>query len=162
MKSDFKPSPREELEVRITALLLGELPQAEAEMLRRRIAEEPDLVRLHEQLKQTIGLVREAVASPQQEVAPAEAPKLSSERRGKLLESFKITRPKEFKPKMSKAKRREWAALAAMLIGLLAVAGLIVYWKLNQETGFSLAAWNNRDDHDSDLRVTPLPAIAEN
>src|SRR5213592_2025021 len=125
MNSDFSPSPREELEARITALLLGELPANEAEMLRRRIAEEPDLVRLHEQLKQTIGLVREAAASPQQEVVPAEAPKLSSERREKLLEAFKITRPKEFKPRMSKAKRREWAALAAMLIGLVAISGLI-------------------------------------
>src|SRR5258706_7284725 len=137
MNSDFSPSPREELEARITALLLGELPANEAEMLRRRIAEEPDLVRLHEQLKQTIGLVREAAASPQQEVVPAEAPKLSNERREKLLEAFKITRPKEFKPKMSRAKRREWAALAAMLIGLLAVAGLIGFRKLDLQIHFT-------------------------
>src|SRR5262245_58622778 len=112
MNSDFPQSPGEELEARITALLLGELTEAEADLLRRRIAEEPELVRLHDQLKQTICLVREAAASPQHELAQADAPKLSNERRQKLLESFKITRAKVFKP-----KRRwnvQWRELKAL------------------------------------------------
>ena len=59
MNSD-QPS-REQIEARITALLLGELPAAEAELLRWTISQDADLQKLHDELQSTIILVRETV-----------------------------------------------------------------------------------------------------
>ena len=58
MNSDFPKSPREELEARLTALLLGELSEEEAAALRRAIEADVQLGRLYDRLKQTIDLVR--------------------------------------------------------------------------------------------------------
>src|SRR5258706_489109 len=130
MNPDTPKSPREELEARITALLLGELTAEEAASLLQTIAQDAELGRLQKQLQQTIELVRETATSPSQEsVASTETLRLSSNRREKLLASFKITRPKEFKAKRSKAEKREWMAVAAMAIGLLVVAGLVVRYQ---------------------------------
>jgi len=49
---------REQIEERITALLLGELPAAEAELLRWTISRDASLQRLHDELQATISLVR--------------------------------------------------------------------------------------------------------
>ena len=61
---------REQIEARITALLLGELPADEAELLRWTISQDPELQKLHGRLLLTVGLVREVVAHPEE--APAE------------------------------------------------------------------------------------------
>src|SRR3954470_16648138 len=120
-------TPQEEFESKITALLLGELPEQEAAALRLSIAADPELSRLHDRLKLAIDLVRETVAAPADEPAlPMDAPKLSQERCEQLLEAFKVVRPKELR----RARRiqldvRTWGALAAMLAGLLVVAGLM-------------------------------------
>ena len=64
----MNPTPsqpgREDIETRLTALLLGELPPSEAELLRWTMARDPELARLHDRLKNTIDLVREAAAHP--------------------------------------------------------------------------------------------------
>ena len=57
---------REEIEAKLTALLLGELPEEEAKLLRWAITQDPGLEKLHDRLKLAIGLVRE-VASQQPE-----------------------------------------------------------------------------------------------
>src|SRR6185436_3981186 len=130
MNSDFPQTPREELEARITALLLGELSPEEADLLQRRIAEEPDLLRLQNQLKQTIGLVREATGSSEHELAQSAAPKLSAERREILLKTFQVKRPKQFKPKRQwNTQWREVAALAAMISGLLVIGGGFLWYR---------------------------------
>src|SRR4051812_33963530 len=110
-------SPEELLESKITALLLGELPEQEAAALRVSIAADPELSKLHDRLKLAIELVRETVATPlEAPSAPVEALKLSEERRGKLLESFKVVGPKELRPRRRIAVDfRTWGALAAML-----------------------------------------------
>ena len=55
---------REQIEARITALLLGELPDEEAQLLRWTIAHDPEMGKLHDRIQLAIGLVREAVQPP--------------------------------------------------------------------------------------------------
>ncbi len=45
-----KPS-RDEIEAKLTALLLGELPEEEARLLRYTISQDPALAKLHDRLK---------------------------------------------------------------------------------------------------------------
>ena len=82
---------RPEIEAKLTALLLGELPEEEARLLRYTIGQDAELQKLHDRLKLTIGLVREVQAKPT-ETAPL---KLSDERRKKLLAHFKTPRQPE-------------------------------------------------------------------
>ncbi len=115
MNSDFNPTPREELEARLTALLLGELPEADAEALRQQLAADPDLARFHAELARTISLVQESQSLAAQV-------NLSSPRREKLLEGFKLIQPAELAtpaPKFSAWKT--WGMLAAMAAFLFAM-----------------------------------------
>ena len=85
---------REHIEARITALLLGELPEAEAELLRWTIAQDANLQKLHDELKSAIVLVRETVKPGAGQVQEESAPlKLSDPRRAQLLAHFKTPRP---------------------------------------------------------------------
>ncbi|MDR3459880.1 MAG: von Willebrand factor type A domain-containing protein [Verrucomicrobiae bacterium] len=89
-------SSRADLELRITMLLLGELPAAEAEQLRQTIAQDAALKKLHDELKSTIGLVREVEKNPADTTSEDSTPlKLSDERRQKLLAHFQTPRPQE-------------------------------------------------------------------
>ena len=89
-----KPS-REEIEAKLTALLLGELPEEEARLLRWAIEHDAGLAKLYEQLKRTIGIVREVSVKPaESDSVESAALKLSDERREKLLAHFKTPRPK--------------------------------------------------------------------
>ena len=116
---------REAIEARLTALLLGELSAEEAATLRSVVAQDSALAELEARLARTIGLIGEAAGSLTEETTPpAEPLKLSSDRREKLLESFKVVRPKELVKRRKlnwRVRPRELAALAAMVIGLLAV-----------------------------------------
>jgi Mg-chelatase subunit ChlD len=111
------PMKREELEAKVTALLLGELPDNEAALLRELIARDPGLARLQGQLKVTLELLRETAAAP--EPLPAAPLKLSEAKREKLLAHFKTVAPKEFAP----APRRRISLLEAVAI-IAAVAVL--------------------------------------
>ena len=64
MNPDFPRNPRDELEVSLTALILGELPADQAFALGRAIERDAELSKLHERLKRTIELVRQTAASP--------------------------------------------------------------------------------------------------
>ncbi len=90
---------REQIEARITALLLGELPAAEAELLRWTISQDPELQKVHDQLKLTIGFVREAVKNPTGASLERDTPlKLAQDRRQTLLAHFKTARPRPQPP----------------------------------------------------------------
>ncbi|MGA2248006.1 MAG: von Willebrand factor type A domain-containing protein [Verrucomicrobiota bacterium] len=90
---------REQIETRITALLLGELPADEAALLRYTMAQDPALQRLHDELQSTLVLVREAARNPEEPTIEKAAPlELSAERRQKLLAHFKTPRPKADPP----------------------------------------------------------------
>ncbi|HSY17876.1 MAG TPA: von Willebrand factor type A domain-containing protein [Candidatus Acidoferrales bacterium] len=87
---------REDIELRITMLLLGELSAAEAEALRQTISQDAALKKLHDELQTTIGLVREVEKSPVDNASDnSTALKLSDERRQKLLAHFQTPRPQE-------------------------------------------------------------------
>ena len=117
-----KPS-REEIEAKLTALLLGELPEEEVRLLRWAIAQDAELARLHERLKRTIGLVRVVSVSPAESDSSKNAAlKLSDERRKKLLAHFKTGRPIKLLPPIP--RERSWfvpIAVAALVI--LVIAG---------------------------------------
>src|SRR2546425_9756153 len=85
MNPDVPTTPREELEAKLTALLLGELPADEAFALGRAIEQDAELAKLYARLKATVGLVQEATVAAAAQSAPSLDLKLSSDRREKLL-----------------------------------------------------------------------------
>src|SRR3954463_7122970 len=90
MKPEFPHLPPEELEVQITALLLGELSAEDAEALQKRIASDDQLQKLHVDLRKTIELVEQTSGTHENPLAAtAQAPTLSADRREKLFASFK-------------------------------------------------------------------------
>ncbi|HEY4283019.1 MAG TPA: hypothetical protein VGM62_08135, partial [Chthoniobacterales bacterium] len=123
MNADFSQNEHEQLEAKLTALLLGELPADEAIAMGKAMEREPELKALYERLKVTIGLVRESAANPAVETAvPAKPLKLSLERREKLLAQFKTVTPKEFeKPKSLVSLLLQMAAVLAILALLAAM-----------------------------------------
>ena len=117
-----KPS-REEIEAKLTALLLGELPEEEARLLRWAIEHDAGLAKLYEQLKRTIGIVREVSVKPaESDSLQGAALKLSDERRKKLLAHFKTPRPKQ--KELFWLKRIEMPSLIPVLVVLALIAVL--------------------------------------
>jgi len=123
-----KPQP-EELESKLTGLLLGELPEEEAAALRRAIEHDTELSRLYRRLETTIGLVRQTAAMPAEPAAvPAEPLKLQDQRREKLLAHFKTVRPPEFaKPRKRQKLRLAELSVAAGLVALIGVAAAFLF-----------------------------------
>ena len=119
MNPELPKNPREELELRLTALLLGELSATEAAAVRAAIAKDPELKKLHDDLKRTIRLVRVAATSSE-ELLPADIAqlKLSEERRKKLLTAFAI-------PPLKKQDRKPKAAFPLRLVEVLAVLAFL-------------------------------------
>ncbi|HZM04569.1 MAG TPA: von Willebrand factor type A domain-containing protein [Candidatus Saccharimonadales bacterium] len=114
MSPDLPPNPREELEAKVTALLLGELSPEEAARMEEMIAKDAELGRLRQQLILTMGLLRESAVL-------SDSLKLSAARREKLLARFKTITPEEFvQPFRPKISWRIPVAAAAAL-ALLAV-----------------------------------------
>ena len=123
MNPDAPKNLRAELETRLTALLLGELSADDAELLRKLIAHDPELRKLHDQLKLTVELVGETARGAAEAKAESAAPlKLSSERREKLLARFKTVQPKEF---ARPAKRFSLARVAVAVAAVLVFASLL-------------------------------------
>ncbi|HEY5041338.1 MAG TPA: von Willebrand factor type A domain-containing protein [Verrucomicrobiae bacterium] len=115
---------RDEIEARLTALLLGELPDDEARLLRWTISQDAGLKKLHDRLQQTIGFVRAAVNHPAEAPGEKNVPlKLSDERRQKLLAHFKIPRPQPAK-ELFWLKRIEVPHLVAALAVVAIIAVL--------------------------------------
>lgn len=127
MNPEPTPTPREQIEMRLTALLMGELSAEETVALHAQIAADPGLARLHARLRQAMELLREATAEP--EPATPTPAQLSSERRERLLAHFKNPTPQPAKPApIVNAPRRNWswvvplgaaAAVVVILAGLL-------------------------------------------
>lgn len=92
MNPDASRTAREELEIRITALLMGQLPQDEAAELLRQIAADPELTAHYNQMRHAVELLREARSLPEQ-AAPEIPLQLSKERRAVLLAKFRGLKP---------------------------------------------------------------------
>src|SRR5438105_6517429 len=126
MTPEFPTDPRQALEVSLTAMLLGELPEDQAAFLRQAIAHDAELAKTYERLKQTIELVRETEKAPITEMpAHPEPLALGQERRQELLQSFKTVAPREF----AEAPRRKVSWLlpvAAAAVLMLVAAGALL------------------------------------
>ena len=120
MNRDTPKTPRGEIEARLTALLLGELPADEAFALGRTIERDAELAQLYSRLEQTIGLVRQAAARPaDQDAAQTASLKLSDSRREKLFAHFKTVTPKQFaEPRKPAFSRLVPVAAAAVFVAL--------------------------------------------
>ncbi len=125
-----QPSP-DDREARLTALLLGELPVAEAESLHAEIAADAELAKVFRRLSLAHELTRETVRSPEpKELSKPEPLQLSAERRAALLGKFK-TPPANVVPlpKRERQPRFDWReliAVAAMLVAVVGAAGMLL------------------------------------
>ena len=87
MNPEIPHDMSDQIETRITALLLGELSADEAALLKMTLAAQPELQALHDRLKQTIERVGEAVPRNSQQGRLPEL-RLSEDRRRVLLDRF--------------------------------------------------------------------------
>jgi autotransporter-associated beta strand protein len=151
MNPELPKSPREELELRVTALLLGELSEAEAAEVRAVLEQDAELRKLHDDLKKTIHLVREVEAAEPAATAPAEPLRLSAERRERLLAHFKTLAPPEFAPPLLRRVRQWLVPLAAAAIVLM----MLGFWMLTSpwREQFAYVALGDRSE-----RYAPSPA----
>src|SRR6266545_1765159 len=143
MNEDTPKPPREQLETRLTALLLGELPAEEAAALREIMAKDAPLAGLYERLQRAIDLVRETAASPMEQTAAQPAPlKLSDERRQKLLAHFKTVAPERFKA--PRGREPSWIAPLGAAAALMVLAAIsIPNFTRARSTGQANAVINN-------------------
>ena len=106
MSLESQENVGQEREVKLSALLLGELTGVEAAEMRRAVALDPELAELQRKLEQTIELVRDATAKPLEQSNTIVPRQLSSERREQLLRTFKTAMPREFAPAMELFEER--------------------------------------------------------
>lgn len=136
-------TPREELEIRITALLMGQLAPEEAAELLRQIAEDPELITLHARLRHAVELLREARALPDH-AAPATPLVLSKERREKLLATFRgikalpspttLLAPKPVRKRRGKHRDWNWVLPMTAAAAAVFVVGAFVFPIYNQSS----------------------------
>lgn len=124
MKEYQPQNPGEELEARLTALILGELDEAQAAELRAQIAKDSELTKLYERLSLAAGLIREAVRAPDPAKTSPEPLVLSAEKRAKLLGEFKTVRPERFAKEQPGFPR--WIAVAAGFLFLAALGAMLL------------------------------------
>lgn len=118
-------NPGDELDVRLTALLLGELPESEAALLRKQIAESEELQKRLRRLDEARHLVQEAVRSPETGQAAGDELRLSNEKRERLLAQFKTVKP----PAFQAAERRrgaDWFLPAAAVAGVMLIGAALL------------------------------------
>jgi Mg-chelatase subunit ChlD len=126
---------REQIETRLTALLLGELPADEAALLRYTLTQDPALQKLHDELKAALALVREAEKNPANGPENAAEPlKLSTERRAQLLAHFKTPRPQAPKEPLFWLKRitRPTLIEALVVVALVAIFTALLFPALSR------------------------------
>ncbi len=157
-----KPS-REEIEAKLTALLLGELPAEEAQLLRWAISQDAALAQLHDRLKLTVGFVREVAAHPAESTPAQTVPlKLSGEKREKLLAHFKTVLPIVFLPPLK--NRRDISPFLAMAaaVALIAVlaAMLLPALAASKRKAQNISAMNEAKINEMDARLSAENTIA--
>ena len=158
------PPGQDDPELRITALLLGELSETAAAALREDISGSAALQKLHDELARTVGLVREARGAADEKTGPAAEPlTLSSEKRNRLFAAFKtVPLPVAGKKRRLVVPWREAASVAAMLAVLAGVTTLVLNRGLQPEDTLSdrMALFFGREKfYKKPGGVTPLPML---
>jgi len=166
MNADLPPTPREELEAQLTALLLGELPADQAFALGRTIEQDPELAKLYIRLKESIGFVRETVVGEAEQLAAQATPlQLSASRREKLLAQFKVVKPSPFNQPQPQTKH--WVIRIAAAGALIFLVISISIPKLSnsrntfggriQQSAREYAVSHNVADNDQTVRESRAP-----
>ncbi|MFN0127495.1 MAG: von Willebrand factor type A domain-containing protein [Verrucomicrobiales bacterium] len=142
-------TPREELEIKITALLMGQLPPEEAAQVQAQIAADTELAALHARLSRAAALVREARGMPGQ----PEPLKLSAEKREALLARFQgmqaLPSP-AVAPEKKPPRDWKWAIPMGLAASVIAMAGWVLLsmeWKV-MSAGRRLAGNSAAEDPD--------------
>lgn len=132
MNSEKPLTPGEELETRITALLMGELSPDEAATLRSQLAENADLQALHARLSNAFDLLRAAAPLGDTSVQSQPA-RLSNERRERLLKRFKATSVSKLSivPIPETKKRWTWLAPLSWAASFILAIGVLA-WQLGE------------------------------
>jgi len=156
-------NPREQMEVRLVALHLGEASPFEEAELRAVMERDPGLAAFYKEVEGTIGLVREASKKHEASTPAAQPlPTLSPERREKLLAGFKVIKPDTLKPKQKSvsALRRvvEWG-IAACLVLILSAMLLPALGKAKQKAQGSVAVAKAKQ-RELDLRLKQEVAMS--
>src|ERR1041385_5980124 len=132
MNSDSPKNPRDELEAKLTALLLGELPADEAFALGRAIEQDAELAKAFERLKQAILLVKETEAPIAGQVSTSTPLRLSEKRREALFQQFKTVKPRELEQTRACKNWWEQGVAIAAAIAVLGVGGFAFSALLNR------------------------------
>ncbi|MEO6740288.1 MAG: von Willebrand factor type A domain-containing protein, partial [Chthoniobacteraceae bacterium] len=122
MNPDAPRTPREEMEIRLTALLMGELSPEDAAAWKALVAADPELDALHDRLRHAMELLREAKAIPEQPAPPVPA-RLSAERRAKLLAHFQGSAPAPERVIVPLKRDWKWAVPLGLAASLMALLG---------------------------------------
>lgn len=159
MNPEMPQKPQDELEARLTALLLGELPHDQAAALHQKLAQDAELAALYERLKLTIALVRETIATPAaQTTAPLLPLRLEEGRRQKLLQHFKTVSPKEFAQPRRRSMR--WLLPVGIAAAFVVVLGGLFLPALSRSKGggpsLALNTWSLSESPKSALPAEPL------
>ena len=122
MNANSPEHEREELEVRVTAMLLGELDPSEAAEVGRAVETDPELAKSKARIERTIELIGEAVGERgATSNSGRDAPRLSDARRERLMELFASrnvqSRRLRFRASMDRAVPLSIAAAFVVLIG---------------------------------------------
>ncbi len=126
-----KKSRREELEIRLTALVLDETSPFEEAELRRQLSEDAELLKFYNDLKESIELIREISDDlGKKKSTPSTAEKLSKSRRKSLLQQFRnpAVEKKETPQKKVKPRKTFWLMpinAAAGFIGLIGISWVL-------------------------------------
>ena len=118
------PTPREELEQQVIALIMGELDLEETAAIEEEIAKSEFLQEFHRRMQATFGFVQEAMDTAEVEKTPAPL-RFSDERREALFEKLKVVELAKVDEYRSRWNRK-WvmgvavAACGVLLVGLLA------------------------------------------
>jgi Mg-chelatase subunit ChlD/anti-sigma factor RsiW len=160
--------PREETEMRLTALLMGELSPEETSTLQAQMAADPRLAVLHARLRKAMELLREASALPEQAAPPAPV-QLSRERRERLLAHFKTAPPRATPTRITPMPRRDysWAISMSLAAALVAFIGVVffntVLFRTHVEPRFFITAQSRAPELNlfGRPRVTVWPVRAE-
>ena len=173
MNPDTPLTPREETEMRLTALLMGELSPEEAAIWEGQIAADAELTALSARLRKAVELLHEASAIPEQAATPVPS-RLSDERRERLLAHFKTVAA----PIALAKPRRDWSwvvplGLAASLIALLGGTVLMNGFALRKSMSVGYADFASEEidalpaesgrthwnEQPGTIRTTPSPVV---